>query len=196
MPQVTALGVYQRAYPRLNVLRGWDPTNPSQRARRNAVTRNAGTFKQGHLISYSTSTSAWTLGVTAGFLTGGGIPYVAMDDDTEYNVMATGLLTGISYADNYRYQTPFFTGDPATFVPGTQVTPDGTTGNVKVAGTTDYIIGYVAQEGVVELAPTYSGSANTRAIGYTFTLPDGTTETVGNLVVTIDTQLQKTASIS
>ena len=57
-------------------------------------------------------------------------------------------------------------------------------------------IGYVAQEGVVELAPTYSGSANTRAIGYTFTLPDGTTETVGNLVVTIDTQLQKTASIT
>ncbi len=166
-------GVYERATPILRVLRGELMTLPSQRSQRHAP-KAGQDIKSAMLISYDISDDAWVKGMSDG-----SIPYLAREDDTEYDVLASGVLTGLSLADPVRVQTGFF--DAGTYAIGTPVTwSTGTAGNIKEAATTDTIIGYVASPGKVDISGEVSGVTKT----------DGQI-----LVVTFDAVFNRTASL-
>ncbi len=154
------IGVYERATPKLRILRGDIPTIPSQRSQRHAP-KTGEDIKSGQLISYSISDDAWVKGMADG-----NIPYLAREDDTELDVLGSGLLTGASIADPYRVQTAFFTA--GTYAVGTQLTWDtgGNAGNIKEGSSGDVLIGTVAFPGKVDIASEESGVVkdNTGAI--------------------------------
>lgn len=145
------IGTYQRSTPKLRILRGDIPTLPSQRSRRYAPKAGEGILS-GHLISYSVADQAWVKGMSSG-----GIPFLAREDDTEYDVLASGVLTGLSLADPVRVQTAFFVS--GTYLPNDPLTPatGGDAGKIKKATGTDPIIGYCSETPIVDINGIESG---------------------------------------
>jgi hypothetical protein len=90
----------------------------------------------------------WQLGWTSG-----SIPFIALNDSTDRDVIEAGNLVALSCAGKFEIQTPFITGlnglsgTLGTLNIDTPLVPDGTTGNLKpAAGTTGLpIVGYVTR---------------------------------------------------
>ena len=124
---LTTIGTQKRAKPRLAILRGWDINNPSNIAPRAVSAAAQGTIVSGHVVSKDAD-DKWVLGgagargtATIGF---------AIQDDTDFDVVGSGVITAVSVLGKYELQTPFFKSDD-TYNPGTPVTYDGTTGKIK-----------------------------------------------------------------
>jgi hypothetical protein len=145
------IGCYQRATPKLRILRGDIPTLPSQRSQRHAP-KPGEDILSGMLISYKIADQAWVKG-----LSDGAIPFLAREDDTEYDVLASGVLTGLSLADPVRVQTAFFVS--GVYVPGDLLTPatGGDVGKLKVGASGDPLVGIVSPNGVVDINGIESG---------------------------------------
>ena len=132
-------GIYQRTAPRITVLRGYTG-NESSGLTLSAKITNGQTIKSGQIISLTNG--QWVLG---GQLSK--CPYIAMADDTDSDVVSSGLLLGLSCSGNFEVQTAYLhVGD--TFNQDTALTFDGTTGAITAiameifaAGQKD-IIGY------------------------------------------------------
>jgi hypothetical protein len=112
----------------VEVLRGWDPNEPSTFTQ---TVRAADTILSGQLISL--------LGGAAGR-----IPYIAVQDSSDEDVVECGKLTGLSCAGKFEIETAHYkTGE--TYGVDTLLTWDGTTGNVKPAAATNDIVGIVTR---------------------------------------------------
>lgn len=146
------IGTQKRSKPRLAVLRGWDINNPSNIAPRAVSAEDQGTILSGHVISKN-GDGEWIKGVDA---TEPATIAFAIQDDVDFDVVGSGVITGLSVLGKYEIQTPFFKSDD-TYTPGLPVTYDGTTGNIKITTLESGapILGYVSA-GKVNVAPANS----------------------------------------
>jgi hypothetical protein len=178
-------GTIKRLYPKVEVLRGFNPNEPHQFSRAIPVAidttgsqqSNANYGKNiliysGQVISQSWNSVLgayeWVLGWTAG------IPYIALQDSFQEDVLEAGNLVGLSCAGQFEIETAFWsdgsgglqTGGGAAFVVDAILSPDGTSGYIQVGtiGSGDPIIGYVTRNhGPRFLGPTGSGNNGTNS---------------------------------
>ena len=168
MPQ---FGTIKRVKPRVRVLRGYNPQEPhtlSQAAPASLKDAAAGAvnplvgIKSGQVISlnYVNSEYVWELGCAAGRT-----PYIALNDAFDEDVIEAGNMPGLSCAGQFEIQTPYFkSADADNFVVDAPVTYDGVTGNIKVAGATDPVIGFVTRNhGKVSLGQSANGNDGTNS---------------------------------
>jgi len=132
----------RRAQPRVEVLRGWDPNEPTQFSQTVRV-QSGVTVLSGQLVSLAwdatDSVYEWVLGGAAGR-----VPYIAVQDDQDEDVLECGKLTGLSCAGQFEIETPFF--ETGTYVNDTPLTWEGATaGNVDVAAAGEDILGWVTR---------------------------------------------------
>lgn len=152
-------GTVKRQYPRVEVLRGFNPNEPFTLTQAYPVADGV-TILSGQVISKSWNAALgqyeWVLGWTAG------IPFIAYNDDQDADVLEAGKLPGLSSAGQFEIQTAFWKdADEANLVVDAPVGPDGTTGNIKVVALEDGtpIMGHVTRNhGVLDLGPTGSGN--------------------------------------
>jgi hypothetical protein len=149
------IGITTRAYPRVRVLRGWNPNEPQSLTQSLPVASGV-TILSGQAISpkwnSSTSQNEWVLGLDSGATT----LYVAVKDSTDLDVVSAGTLPALSCAGKFEIQTAFYKiGD--TYNEGVFITADGVTGDFKAVAattTTDNIYGVVTRiHGVSDLGP-------------------------------------------
>jgi hypothetical protein len=147
------IGIQTRAYPRVRVLRGWNPNEPQTLTQSLPVATGV-TILSGQVISpkwnATLSQNEWVLGLDAAALT----LYVAVKDSADLDVVSAGTLPALSCAGKFEIQTAFYkTGD--TYNEGIFLTADGVTGNLKAVAattTTDHIFGVVTRiHGVTDL---------------------------------------------
>ena len=130
----------RRTKPRVEVLRGWDPNEPSTFTQ---TVRASVTILSGQLISLAwnatDSVYEWALGGSAGR-----IPYIAVQDSADEDVVECGKLTGLSCAGKFEIETAYFTS--GNYGVDTLLTWDSSTaGNVKPAAVNNDIIGIVTR---------------------------------------------------
>ncbi len=140
-----------RTKPRVQILRGWDLVSTSTLHQVHAV-KAGEAIKSGMVISREwvsgNNRYEWVKGCV-----NGRAPFIAFQDATEADVVATEGLTGISISGDYEIQTGYFkTGQ--TYNADTLLTYDGVTGQVKPATEGQYVIGRVTRNyGVKTLTP-------------------------------------------
>jgi hypothetical protein len=139
-------GTVQRTKPRVVVLRGYDPQEPTTNTASHPV-KPAVTIKSGQVISLewvpARSRYEWVLGCS-----GNAIAHIALQDSSDYDVIEAGKLTGLSCLGQFVIQTPHYKeADAALFVQDTPVTYDGLTGDIKVTAleSGEPIIGFVSR---------------------------------------------------
>lgn len=178
---IQTYGTQQRANARLRVLRGWDPNVPNHLARRAPIAEGV-TILSGQVVSlkYQNSQEEFILGVDA--VTD--LPYFAVQDSDDFDVIASGGLTGLSCLDNLELQTAFFKASPSPAY-GSQVAlmADGTTGDVTThdGGDTKAILGYTSR---------FNGPVDIRAENSGVT-PDGDGKV---LVLTLQTHFERSGA--
>jgi len=167
------IGIYTRAYPRVRVLRGWNPNEP-QTLTQSLPVADGVTILSGQAISPKwnsvTSQNEWVLGLDSGATT----LYVAVKDSADLDVVSAGTLPALSCAGKFELQTAFY-DSRSTFNEGVFVTADGVTGNFKAVAattTTDNIYGVVTRiHGISDLGPAgsneVSGVTNTTVLTFT-----------------------------
>lgn len=130
-------GTYKRLFPRGWALRGWDPQNPTGLTTALPVSKDPVTgapepVLQGMVVSISEDGTTWDLGVKDD--AHGNTVAFANRDATDLDVIDADKLTGLQFAGQYRFATPFFarhlvdsataqpTGNPIDYKPGTPIT--------------------------------------------------------------------------
>ena len=133
-------GPILRTYPKMRVLRGYDPTRPStlQKSAPVAASVTAGIFS-GQVISLSWNVTLlrfeWILG-------GSGTQpvYFANGDSVDPDIISADSLPALPCFEQYVLQTGYY--DAGTYNHGTQLTfSTGTPGNVAVRAGTVALIG-------------------------------------------------------
>jgi len=172
MPQ---FGQVYRTNPRVTVLRGYDPNEPTTLTQ-HAPVQEGITIESGQVISLSWNAvkgvDEWVLGCAPGVL-----PYIALQDYNEMigstgigrdeDVIEAGKLTGLSCAGDFEIETAHFDSE-GTYNVDTPLTFDGVTGDVTV-GTlgVDTILGFVTRNhGVKNLDRINSGVDNKDVISF------------------------------
>jgi len=155
---IQTYGTQQRAKPRLRVMRGWDPNVPNSLTRRAPIAEGV-TVQSGQVVSlkFQNSQEEFILGVDS--VTD--VPFFAVQDSDDFDVIASGGLTGLSCLDNLELQTPFFKASPTpsygSIVP---LAADGVTGDVTTHDGNDAraILGYTSRfNGPVDIRAENSG---------------------------------------
>lgn len=109
-------GTIQRNYPKLEVLRGFDPNEPRTRQISYPISATAtngtnGVIMSGQVISlwYNSTLNReeWVLGVA----TAGATPHFALQDWNDADVVESGVLTGLSCSGQFEPQTGYFDGN-------------------------------------------------------------------------------------
>lgn len=103
-------GTFQREFPRGQVLRGWDPQNPTTRTislpvATDTLDKTAGLIWKGQIISVNAAGTEWVKGAATSH---DAIVAVANADTLEDDVQASGELLGLQCSGQYRFGTPFF----------------------------------------------------------------------------------------
>lgn len=174
-------GQIKRAYPRVEVLRGYNPNEPHTLSQTHPVKSDV-TVASGQIVylvwNSSTSQYEWRLGCASG-----STPYVALQDwDTSQtaglgqfgydpDVQEAGKLTGLSCAGQFEIQSAFF--EDTTYAMDDTLTYDtgGNAGDVKPAGTGDEVIGFISrtngENSQMSLSGINSNVTNTSVITWT-----------------------------
>lgn len=123
-------GTVQRTKPRVAVLRGFDPNEPTTRQRSLPV-KDGVTIKSGQVISpafnATTSRLEWVLGKDAS----ASQVFIALPDSTDTDVQSADLLVGLPCSGQFVIETAYFkSGD--TYSDGAYLTADGVTGDLKI----------------------------------------------------------------
>lgn len=146
-------GTITRTYPRVRVLRGYNPMEP-QTLTRSLPVADGVTILSGQFISPKWNSSAsqyeWALGLDSGTTEG----FIALKDSADTDVVSAGTLPALSCVGKFEIQTPFYK-DGDTYNSGTYLTADGVTGDLKAATLTGtaHIFGIVTNiRGVVDIA--------------------------------------------
>lgn len=109
-------GTIQRNYPKLEVLRGFDPNEPRTRQISYPISATStngtnGVIMSGQVISlwYNSTLNReeWVLGVA----TAGATPHLALQDWNDSDVVESGVLTGLSCSGQFELQTGYFDGN-------------------------------------------------------------------------------------
>ncbi len=153
-------GTIKRQYPRVEVLRGYDPNEPRTKTQAFPV-KSGVTISSGQVISLAwdaaLSQYEWVLGVT-----GTAMPYIALADSRDEDVQEADKLPALSVAGDFEIQTAFFkAGD--TYNVDVPITFDGVTGDLKAttAGSGAAILGFITRNhGVENLAGKNSNAVN------------------------------------
>ena len=131
-----------RTKPRVQILRGWDLVSTSTLHQVHAV-KAGEAIKSGMVISREwvsgNNRYEWVKGCV-----NGRAPFIAFQDATEADVVATEGLTGISISGDYEIQTGYFKTEQ-TYNIDTLLTYDGVSGEVKPAAEGNYVIGRVTR---------------------------------------------------
>jgi hypothetical protein len=151
-------GYIRRQYPRVEVLRGYDPNEPRTLTQSFPVATGV-TVLSGQVVSLAWNagldTYEWELGWSAGR-----VPHIALQDSADEDVLEAGKLTGLSSLGKFEIQTAFFkTGD--TYNVDVPVSPDGVTGNLKAATleSGDPVMGFISRiRGPKDITGTNSSS--------------------------------------
>ncbi len=137
-----AHGTAVRTTPRLRIV-SRDRRNTTETDIVDARVTSGTTIKSGQVVSIDPSTNKWVLGCAAGLE-----PFFALQDSTDSSVVS-GTLSAISIASGAVIETAFFTG--STFnvgdVVGIDPTSPGTAGSVRVAESSDIVVGQVRYAG-------------------------------------------------
>lgn len=122
--------------PELGVLRGYDPNEPTK-FQQAEVPKSDAAIKSGMVISksYESGQYVWVKGGQAG-----ATPYMALENQTDFDVIECGKLVALSCAGEFVFATGYYK-DGDTYNDDVFLTYDGTTGDIKVASTSDVIIG-------------------------------------------------------
>jgi hypothetical protein len=153
----------------LEVLRGFNPNEPQTFTQAYPVGAGV-TILSGQVVyalwNGTTLQYEWQLGWVAG-----AVPYFALNDSTDEDVIETGNLVALSCSGKFELQTAFFkTGD--TFNADVPLTPDGVTGNVKAttvggSAASAPIVGFVTRNhGLKSLVGVNSNVTNTNVISF------------------------------
>src|ERR1019366_8107957 len=94
------IGEYRRAKPRINILRGY-AGNESKKLTRSAQPKLNEGILSGMLISLDVN-GQWVKGVPAGK-----VPFFALADQSDTDVLSSGLLVGLSCNDEYEIETGY-----------------------------------------------------------------------------------------
>lgn len=148
-------GYYKRNKPELAILRGNSQIDTSSVIADNVPVENGVTIKSGQVCYKKWSSTRNRYEMALGCVAGA-VPHFAVNDSDQGDVIGSGLLRVISAQEVRVIQTAFFNsanytvGTALTYVDPTPVgspaaAPAGI-GNVKAAGTGDFIIGYVERE--------------------------------------------------
>lgn len=132
-------GHAQREKPRTNILRGNDP-NSSLKLSRIAPPKADEGIKDGMVVSLAVNSGVYE------FVKGGAagrVIYISYRDQSDSDVLASRNLVALSCADDYEVETAFFKAGDVYNI-DTPLSYDGVTGNIKVAGAGETIIGYVS----------------------------------------------------
>ena len=146
-------GEYRRTKPRLNFLRGWRGNEPQSLSLSAQPTANAG-IKSGMLIVVDPNTGMWVKCDSASH--GGLIPYWAVSDDTDTDVISSGLLLGVSALGEYELQTAYFNSS-TTWAQGSPLIKGtgGLVGSVDKGASTlaaVEIVGFATRSGMEDIA--------------------------------------------
>ena len=142
-------GTLQRTYPRLRVLRGYVGQNSNQRGE-SAPVKDGEVIMSGMCISKlwnpTTTKYEWVRGLVSG-----AVPYVALQDYNDVDVLGSGSLTGLSCSGQYTFESPYFVGTTA-LDDGALVSAyanddatDALRGKFKIAASTNPILGVVVR---------------------------------------------------
>lgn len=123
-------GTVQRAFRRLNVIRGFKGNEP-QSLSLSAVPKTGEAILSGMVISLD-SNGEWVKGALAGK-----VPYLAYHDQADSTVASSGKLLGLSCAGDYEVETAFFLTS-ATIAPAAALMAD-------ISGGSSGDKGYVAK---------------------------------------------------
>lgn len=94
-------GYYQRQKRRVNVLRGFDGTDPSTLTS-NAPVAEGTVVYSGQIVSLN-SDGEWELGAPKG-----SVPYIALSDSSDTDVQSSGLLPALSCAGKFEIETAWY----------------------------------------------------------------------------------------
>lgn len=157
-------GYIKRQYPRVEVLRGFNPNEPQTFTQAYPVKAQE-VILSGQVISAGWNAAnlqyEWEKGWQASRT-----PYIALNDATDEDVLEAGNLVALSCLGKFEIETAFF-DDQDTYNEGVPVSPDGTSGDLKVAtgGNGIPILGYVTRiRGPKSLVGLNSNVVNTEVI--------------------------------
>lgn len=135
------IGFTQRAKPKMQILKGYDPQNP--RLKQDALPVASGvTVVSGQLVQKKKNalTGAYEF-VLAGTSGAVGVPAFAIDDSANFDVAAS-RLAALPVDGDYEVRTAHYVGELGALTVGTKLTFDNT-GAVKAATAGDIVIGEV-----------------------------------------------------
>lgn len=163
-------GTIKRQYPRVEVLRGFNPNEPHTFTQAYPVQAGVAILS-GQVVSAvwngALSQYEWQLGWS---LQNGvpAVPFVALNDSGDPDVIEAGNLAALSSAGQFEIETAFFkAGD--TFLVDVPVGPDGVTGNIKVSipGSGVPIMGYITRNhGPKSLVGINSNAVNLSVVSF------------------------------
>lgn len=164
MPQY---GTVKRVKPRLVVLRGFDPNEPRTLTQAAPVASGV-TILSGQVISLDWNSVLdqyeWVLGGVSGQ-----VPYIALQDSVDPDVVESGTLVGLSCLGQFELQTAYFAAEE-TYNVDVPLTYDGVTGDVKPTtfGSGEPILGVVTRNhGTVNLAGKDSSATSLDVVVFT-----------------------------
>lgn len=137
-------GYYQKTYPSVQILRGWDPQEPTTLATTHPITTDDSgepvDIADGQVISLNKAGTAWVLGVedtpsaaqinSIAIAQDGTDIWDVLDADNNWDHAdhgTVGSLVGLSCTGKFRIATPYFAkfktgGDPYLYTAGTPIT--------------------------------------------------------------------------
>lgn len=141
MPLIDATRRVLRDKVNIRVQRGFDPTTPGKASHNAAAKTNEG-IRQGMAIlldsngEFIKGTRALASAIAAATpdalnLIKGARVFIALHDDNEYDVLASGSMVGLDCSDQYQFQTGYFFG--SGFSQGDLITLDNE-GRFRIAG--------------------------------------------------------------
>lgn len=177
-------GYIKRTNPRVTVLRGYDPNEPTTFTQTHPVASGV-TIESGMIVFLEWDGSSqyeWVIAPALDIDNADGrgvvaVPYVALQDwdaaagagqGYDPDVTEAGKLTGLSTAGQFEIQTAHY--DSGTYTLGEEVAAKGSLGNIKVAAANDFILGQVSrtlgQSSPISLDGVNSGVVNKNVITY------------------------------
>jgi len=144
-------GEYRRTTPRLNILRGWAGNEP-QSLTHSAKPKKDEAIKSGMAIVLDTN-GEWVKATASNGEDK--IPYFAYSDQSDTDVLSSGLLLGLSCLGDFEIQTPFFDTTPDTpWAHGDPVVLGATAGTLDKGASNlaaIHIVGHVTRGGMEDI---------------------------------------------